>query len=86
MLTNKFSDVEGRVSHATGFLTTQNSIIMKMNQDHGFTNSLVDIDRAERVIRKQHAKFYGLDSRYTGKGNLRELPYKPINKFGEVAS
>lgn len=86
MLTKKFNDVESRVKHATGFLTAQNSIIMQMNQDHGFTNSLIDIDRAERAIRKQHAKFYGLDNKYDGNGNLRELPYKPIDKFGEVAA
>lgn len=68
MDTQKFSDVEYRVKFMKGYWEFINS-----NQVQGIP--VFDVDKAEKSIRKQHAKHYGLDSKYDGKGNLRELTY-----------
>lgn len=78
MLTKQFNDVEQRVKFATGFCNAQNQIITQVNADQGYVAPQIDVEKVERSIRKQHAKFYGLDSKYDGKGNLRELPYAPL--------
>lgn len=40
-------------------------------------NAMQQLDpaRVARAVKKDHAKFYGLDNKYDGRGNLRALPY-----------
>lgn len=74
--TTRFSDVESQVKTAAGYVAAMNRIIEQQDKDSGgMMRPLVSQERIERGIRKRHAKFYGLDSKYDGKGNLRALPY-----------
>lgn len=71
----KFADVERRVELASGYVAAMNQIREQLFKDKGIFQPSVDGAKIERSIRKQHAKFYGLDNKYDGRGNLRELPY-----------
>lgn len=71
--TAKFSDVESRVRFGVGYANAINQ--MNRDQSGVAVAPVFNTAAVERRIRKQHAKFYGLDSKYDGKGNLRSLPY-----------
>lgn len=71
----QYSNVEHQVKVAAGYVAAINRITEQQDKDNGTMRPLIDQDRIERGIRKRHAKFYGLDSKYDGKGNLRELTY-----------
>lgn len=62
-----YGDVEQRVEFARGYINAVNAMEK--------TGVYLSADAAERHIRKTHAKAYGIDSKYDGKGNKRELPY-----------
>lgn len=66
METIYFGDVDKRVEIAKG-------MCMAFNNLYGKNGKMphLDINNIEKSIRKQHAKFYGMDSRYDGKGNKR---------------
>lgn len=64
METTYFGDVETRVKFARGYCKAMNSM-----QVAGVP--FLDPDKAEKSIRKQVAKYYNLDNKYDGKGNLR---------------
>lgn len=68
----KYNDVEHQVKVAAGYVHAVNQI---SQQKEGVVAPILDTDKIERSIRKRHAKFYGLDSKYDGKGNLRSLTY-----------
>ena len=72
MVTQRFSDVESRVRFGVGYANAMNQMY---RDQFGYMKPFIDLSKVERSIRKQHAKFYGLDSRYDGKGNRRELTY-----------
>lgn len=85
MQKQQFSDVESRVEFMKGYAQYINA----MAERTGTTG--IDPARHERSIRKQHAKFYGEDSKYDGKGRLRTQPYSDLPKadqyeFGRTMS
>jgi len=60
-----FGNVEERVEFMKGYWE-----VVQNNTQLGFP--VFDKDKAEKAIRKQHARFYGETSKYDGKGNLKE--------------
>lgn len=72
MNSTKFNDVERRVKFSTGYARALNHMA---KDEFGLAKPQVNVEKVERAVRKQHAKFYGLDSKYDGKGNRRELTY-----------
>lgn len=69
---SQFSDVGGRVDFMHGYVQFINSLAREEGKP------LTSPRPLERHIRKSHAKFYGNDSKYDGKGDEQNLPYSGI--------
>lgn len=61
-----YGDVEQRVNIAKGMCMAFNNLYGKYGKAPMF-----DAEKAEKHIRKTTAKFYGEQSKYNGKGQLR---------------
>lgn len=60
-----FGDLDSKLDLCTGYVRMYNQIAQEKNQPQ------LNMIRALEILRKQHDKFYGMDNKYDGKGNLR---------------
>lgn len=60
-----FGNLDEKLKFASGYIKMFNDVAMQQGKPQ------VDVDVAMKRIGKQHNKFYGMQSKYDGKGNLR---------------
>lgn len=67
----RFSDLEQKVKNGEQLAMQHNAFASKMFEATGQVLKRYDLLDVKWCILKQHRKFYGMHSKYDGKGNLR---------------
>ena len=66
-----FGDLQEKLNFSSGYVRAQNSQNEFLESLDGILRPRMDEDVSHPAIIKAHKKFYGLDNKYNGKGNLR---------------
>ncbi len=66
-----FGNLKEKLSVSSGYVNAVNSFSRMQTEQDGILRPTLDSEAAHKAIIKQHNKFYG-NSKYDGKGNLRE--------------
>jgi len=66
-----FGDLDSKLAVAKGYVNGVNAYNQVMSEKDGIFRTMLDVDKAHKSITKAHNKFYGLDNKYDGKGDLK---------------
>ena len=68
-----FGNLQEKIDTATGYIQMYNGMVEKKNNEEGYLKyPMMNLEVAIDKIVKQHNRFYGMDSKYNGKGELRK--------------
>lgn len=71
METSYFGNLNHKLAVAEGYINALNAFSRMQTEQDGILRPTISGEQEFKAIIKQHKKYYGLQSRYDGKGNLR---------------
>lgn len=66
-----FGNLQEKLAVCQGYVRGVNAFNAMQTKQDGILRPSLSAEDTHKTIRKQHAKFYGEDNKYDGKGNLR---------------
>lgn len=70
MQTSYYGDLKGKMQTGVKMAEASNAKADKIYQETGYVVQRYDVYQVQRAILNAHNKFYGMTSKYDGKGNL----------------